>query len=121
MVRRALLGNPVSSAIEAKPGHKMEAYGKAYGHLASTTLQHMGKPTAVGAALGGAAGAAHGAATGGGGLKARLARTAMHGGVGALAGATGGATVGSIHGGIKGNYGAEASRIHGEHSKHKAD
>jgi hypothetical protein len=114
-VRRALLGNPVSSAIEAKPGHKGEAFGKAFGHEAKEGLKGFGKGAVTGGAGGAIAGAVHGAAKGKG-LRGAISEA----GKGALLGGAVGGHVGGIAGTLKGRHGAEASRIHGEHSKHAA-
>lgn len=119
-LRRSLLGNPLSSAIEAKPGHKMESAGKAFKQEMSSSARGAGKGAIYGGSIGSAVGAAAGAAlSGGGGLKRRLVGV----GKGALLGAGGGGllggAVGSDIGLHEGRHGAEASRIHGEHSKHK--
>lgn len=104
-VRRALLGNPISSAIEAKKGEKLKSYGRAAVHGIGQSLKGMGAGGVVGGAVGAAAGALKG------GKKGALR--------GAAIGAAGGANVGSVAGAVKGNHDREASRIHGEHSKHK--
>jgi len=117
-VRRALLGNPISAAIEAKPGHKMNQFGKAYGHAAVESAKGTGKGLLAGGALGALGGAAHGAATGHGG-KGRAMGALRGAGFGGAVGGLGGASVGSLAGAIKGNHGAEASRIHGEKSQNK--
>jgi hypothetical protein len=114
MVRRAILGNPISSAIEAKKGKKLESFGKAYKHHFVESLKGLGKGGLIGGAGGAVAGAAHGA------IKGKDLKSALRGaGKGALIGGIGGADIGSIAGSIKGQYGREASKIHGEHSKHK--
>lgn len=112
-LRRALLGNPVSAAIEAKKGKKMDAFGKAYKHQVVEGVKGLGKGAVGGAALGAAAGAVRGAVKGG--RKGAMQGAATGAGVGGY----GGAAVGGNYGAFKGTLGAEASRIHGEHSKHK--
>lgn len=104
-VRRFLLSNPVSSAIEAKKGKKMKAFGSATKHLVGQGLKGMG--------IGGAAGA------GAGLVASALSKGRLHPGAGAAIGALGGANLGGSVGVLKGNHDAEASRIHGEHSKNK--
>lgn len=120
IIRRALLGNPISAAIEAEPGEKMRSFGEGYGHLVAQQLLGAGK----GALIGGGAGALLGGGLGLAGpflpgrpvgkLEAAL-RTA--GTLGTLGG-IGGAGVGSIYGNLKGHLGQEASEIHGRRSKH---
>ena len=110
-LRRALLGNPVSSAIEAKPGSRIDAWGEATGHSAAETLKGGLKGTALGAGLGAA-----------GGLGLALlnkGQPAKALGYGAGMGAYAGGLLGSTYGGIKGHHGAEASRIHGARSAEK--
>lgn len=102
-IRRMFLGNPISSAIEAKKGKKMQAFGHAYGHHLAET----GKGLGVGALAGGAAGLLASAVTKG--------RIAPHRGAGI--GALGGGYLGAAAGALKGNHGAEASNIHGKYSK----
>lgn len=113
-LRRALLGNPISAAIEAKPGEKLRAAGEATGHYYKETVKGLGKGLAAGGIAGGLAGGIHGAATGKG-LKGSL----LSAGKGALAGGSVGGAIGSHVGAAKGHLGSEASRIHGAHSKHK--
>jgi len=103
--RRAFLSNPVSSAIEAKKGKKLKAFGKAYGN----TLKETGK----GALAGGTGGAAVGA------LGALLSKGKIKPGLGAAMGGGLGAAGGSLAGSIKGEHGSKASLIHGEFSKNK--
>jgi hypothetical protein len=104
-LRRALLGNATSAAIEAEKGHKLKSFGKA--------LRHEVKENLKGTAIGGAGGAALGAGIG----ALAKGKTGLKGG--AFTGLGIGANVGGIAGAIKGRHDAEASRIHGEHSKHK--
>jgi len=104
-IRREILGNPISSAIEAKKGKKLESAGKAWWHGAKEGLKGLG----AGAAAGGAIGAGVGALKGG---RAGAAQGAVHGSVR-------GAQIGGAVGALKGRHDTEASRIHGEHSKHK--
>lgn len=104
-LRRAILGNPISGAIEAEKGKKLKTFGKAYGHA----LKETGKGALVGGAGGAALGAAIGAAKGG---KAGALKGALGGGVSGL-------HVGALAGSVKGQHDRRASEIHGEHSKHK--
>lgn len=103
MVRRALLGTPVSAAIEAEKGKKMKAFGKTWLHGAKSAVK--------GAVGGGAAGAAVGAGVG--------ALTHHGAKAGAKAGGMMGAHVGSTAGALHGAFGRKASELHGEHSKNK--
>lgn len=105
-IRRALLGNATSSAIEAEKGKKLKAFGGALKHEVGQSL----KGTAIGGAAGAALGAGIGALKGG----------KSGAGTGALLGLAGGSQVGNIAGSIRGRHGEEASRLHGEHSKHKS-
>lgn len=102
-VRRFLLGNPISSAIEAEPGKKLKSFGSAVGHQ---TLTGLG-----GLAAGGAAGAGLGAGAG-----ALLGKNVGHT---ALLGALLGGQLGGLGGSFYGQHGAKASEIHGRHSKNK--
>lgn len=111
-VRRFLLGNPISSAIEAKPGSRMDAYGEASGHVLSESVKGGLKGGLWGAGLGGAGGLALALANKGDPKKA----LGYGAGLGGLAGLIGGDTYGAL----KGHHGAEASRIHGARSKHNA-
>jgi hypothetical protein len=104
-VRRFFLSNPISAAIEARKGKKLQAFGEAWGHGLVEGLKGMG--------IGGAAGAGLGA------LGALATKKAP--GQGALMGGLTGSQLGSIYGGIKGTHGAEASKIHGRYSKHRAE
>jgi hypothetical protein len=107
-IRRAILGNPVSSAIEAAPGSRLDAYGDAWGNAAKHTLG--------GALTGGAVGGGLGL-LGGAGLAA-LTKDPRAAASLVPAGAALGAGVGGLIGNVRGNHGAEASRIHGARSKH---
>lgn len=104
-VRRALLGNPISSAIEAEKGKKMKAFGKAWLHGAGEALKGVG--------VGGAGGAATGA------LASLASRGKIRPKAGALLGGALGANAGAAVGGIKGHFDEKASKIHGEYSKNK--
>lgn len=109
-IRRAILGTPISSAIEAKKGKKMQAYRHAYGHAVKENLKGLG----VGAAGGAGAGL----------LASGISHLTGHNfppGSSAAAGAMIGGGLGGIVGAIKGSHGAEASKIHGMYSKHKND
>ncbi len=109
-LRRFLLGNPVSSAIEAKPGSRLDAYGEAQGHQTAETLK--------GGLRGGMLGAGLGAAGGLGLALLNKGQPAKALGYGAGIGAYAGGLAGATYGGIKGTHGAEASRIHAARSKH---
>lgn len=114
-LRRALLGNPISAAIEAKPGQRMEAYGQANGNLKGKTLGDAARGLGIGALGGALAGGLAGGLSGPtGGLKNAL----IGAGQGALLGGGAGGIAGLQVGQIRGHLGADASRIHGEHSKH---
>lgn len=107
-LRRYLLTNPISSAIEAEPGKKMEAFGEAFKHQMGHTVKGMG--------IGGLGGAGIGALT----SIARAGRVdpqlmKLLAGVGALGGAQLGGTVGALIG----QHGRKGSEIHGRHSKHR--
>lgn len=102
-VRRMLLGNQISSAIEARKGKKLESFGHAFGHQILENL----KGTGLGAAGGAAAGAATAALT---------HRDIKHG---AGAGAYLGGAIGSTIGGLKGHFDAKATEIHNKYSKNK--
>lgn len=98
-VRRAFLGQPISSAIEARKGKKLRAFGEGALH----SLKETGKGLGVGAGLGGLAGAGLGA------LKGRAGTGAA---IGALLGGYGGGAVGSF----KGHFGRKASELHGKYA-----
>lgn len=104
-VRRFFLGNPISSAIEAKKGKKMESFGKAYVHK----LVSAGKGLSVGAASGALAGLAASA----------LSKGRFHPGHAALLGAVIGGGLGGNVMAVKATHDTKASKIHGEHSKYK--
>jgi len=105
-IRRALLGNPLSSAIEAKGGEKVDSFRRAMIHGVDETLQGMGVGAAMGAGLGMASSLA--------------SNRASHGEAALLGGSLGGALGGTV-GLLYGRFSGEASRIHGEHSKYKKD
>lgn len=109
-LRRALLGNPVSAAIEARPGERLNAYGEATGHQLAEGL----KGGLKGGLIGGGAGL-----LGGAGL-AVLNRNPAHLGSMLVPGAALGGGLGLMAGAIKGDHGREASRIHGARSSQKA-
>lgn len=108
-VRRFLLGNPISSAIEAKKGKKSTAFGKAIGHKLVEELKGAGKGGLIGAGLGAGAGTISAIAS-------KNPSNILHG---AANGGVVGSLLGAGYGSLKGNHGAEASKIHAEHSKHK--
>lgn len=103
--RRALLGNPVSAAVEARKGSKMKAFGEASGHNVKEQLKGLGVGGAIGAAGGAVAGALKG------GKKGAIKGALTGGGIGAVAGQTAG--------NIKGTHDSKASEIHGKYSKNK--
>ena len=116
-VRRAFLGNPVSSAIEAKKGDKLKAFGGAYVNRLKEGVKGMAAGGAAGAALGTAAAVAKGGKKGLSKGVGKALKKGLKGG-----GATGGvvgANVGGLAGDIKGNHGAKASELHAKHSKNK--
>jgi hypothetical protein len=114
-LRRAVLGTPVSAAIEAESGSKAKAFGNTFYHGVSEQLKGLGNGAVGGGVLGGAAGAIHGGLTGG------ASKALSHGLAGAGAGAALGGYGGAAYGALKGQHGAEASRLHGEHSKHRPE
>lgn len=104
-VRRALLGNATSAAIEAEKGKKLKAFGAGIKHEVGQTLK--------GIAAGGLGGAALGAGA------AALSKGKIRPGQGAAVGGNTGMNVGSMIGSIKGRHGRKASEIHGRYSKHR--
>lgn len=120
-VRRALLGNPLSSAIEAPMGRKMEAYGQAAGHTYGNAMVGGVAGGAAGAAVGGAAGAAGSKYLGRALLHPSQARTMMahKSGKGALAGAALGAGLGLLGGALHGEFGQRGTEIHQEAANKK--
>lgn len=104
-LRRLIMGNHLSAAIEAKPGHKVEAFRKASIHAGKEALKGAG----VGGVIGGLAGAGIGALKGGKDLAKNMG----------LLGFGAGAGLGTNVGFIKGNIDSKASKIHSEYSKHK--
>jgi len=113
-LRRALLGNPISAAVEAKKGRKLDAFSNAVGHSGVESVR--------GAGVGGLAGAGVGALVGGvkGALKGGGRKGALRG---AAAGASSGGVIGGGSGGylgaLKGHFDSRADEIHSEYSKHK--
>jgi hypothetical protein len=106
-LRRHLLGNATSAAIEAKKGKKMKAFGEALKHEAGSTIKGTG--------IGGAAGAALGAGA------SLLSKGKVKPGTGARVGASLGGYAGGAVGQTKGRHGAKASEIHGKYSKHNKE
>ena len=104
-VRRALLGNPISSAIEAEKGKKLKAFGSAAGHGLASTAKGMVGGAGVGAGVGALASLASK-----GRVKAR---------VGSALGAATGGGLGAIGGAYKGNFGSKGTEIHKRYSKDK--
>lgn len=104
-IRRALLGNPLSAAIEAEKGKKTKAWGEARKHMLGQSTKGFG----LGATLG----------IGAGGLATLLSKgkikplksLAVGGGVGAILGSGGG--------NIKGQFDEEATKLHNKYSKNK--
>ncbi len=118
-LRRALLGNPNSAAMEAAPGSRLDAYGEANGHVQAEGLKGVLKGGLGGAALGALAGGFAGARSAPPGSMLRNGvGTALAGGL--AAGALGAGFGGGV-GSIKGHLDSEASRIHGARSKHKPE
>lgn len=115
-LRRAILGNPISSAVSAKKGKKTQAFGDALGHSTVETLKGLGKGTVGGAAVGGAAGAIGGAAKKSMGSKL-LSRVGHGGASGALLGGLAGFVGGNLYGSIKGHHGDKATEIHQKYQK----
>lgn len=135
VVRRIMLGNPLSAAISAEKGKKGKAYREAWGHAAKGTLKGMATGAGAGAGLSlGAAGAAAGAgavkalAHNHGGAKAKILAGLTAAGKGikrsrrsiahsTTVGTGVGAGVGSLRGGFKGTFGDKATEIHNKYSK----
>lgn len=118
-LRRALLGNPNSAALEAAPGSRLDAYGEANGHVQAEGLKGVLKGGLGGAALGALAGGFAGARSAPPGSMLRNGvGTALAGGL--AAGALGAGFGGGV-GSVKGHFDEEASRIHGARSKHKPE
>ena len=118
MLRRALLGNPISSAMEAQQGQKGRAFSEALGHAQKEVLLNSALGGGLGAGVGGigtALGAAAAAPSG-----KRLLGAAKKAPLGALVGLGGGAFIGSGIGTMRGHLGREASEIHGRYSKERA-
>lgn len=101
-IRRALLGNTLSTAIEAQEGKKLRGAGEA---LAHSTKQELG-----GVGLGGAGGAGLGA------LASLASRGKIPLGAGAGLGAIGGSVVGGTAGAARGRLGQKATEIHGKYA-----
>jgi hypothetical protein len=118
-IRRGLLGNALSSAIEAKPGEKLKAYGDAYSNSVKKTLGGAGKGLVGGSAVGGLAGAAHGAIKTPGNAKTKALAALAGAGKGALLGAGAGTAAGGLGGSLQGAFGSDASKIHGKYSENK--
>jgi hypothetical protein len=109
-IRRHFLGTPISAAIEAERGKKLKALASTGGHGLEETL----KGTGIGAVGGTAAGALYGLAAGPQLRRVGMPLSQAIGTAGIL-----GAGLGAGLGGLKGKMGREASRLHGEYSKHK--
>jgi len=109
-LRRALLGNSISSAIEAPWGRKMEAMGQAAGHAQGETAVGAAGGAAAGGALGALGGLGHAAFKGAPKGKGALA--------GAALGALGGGVLGSVAGSLHGNFGSRATQIHRDVSEY---
>ncbi len=127
-LRRALLGNPISSAIEAKPGQRGAAFGDAYLHQLGQTAGGAAIGAGAGAATGGGIGAAHGTRHGDR-VQTSHGRTSVTqpgraaarsvGGRGALVGGAAGLLAGSLAGSLRGTHGQKATEIHKKRSKHR--
>jgi len=123
----ALLGNPITAAMNAKKGKKLDAFGEAYGHQLVEGVKGAGLGAGFGLAAG--AGAGIGAGVSGAlsmqndrlGFPRRMSRTLKSGaarravlksmGRYALPATLIGGSVGGIYGGIKGNFGKKAREI----------
>ena len=105
-LRRALIGNPISSAIESKKGKKWESFKDAWKHQFVEGAKGLG----IGAASGGAIGA-----------MTKLHPKLRHIPTKNLAiiGAGVGSNVGATAGVIKGTHDSRATEIHNKHSKNK--
>lgn len=113
-VRRLLLGNPISAAIEAKDGKKMDAFGQAFKHHLLSSAAGIGVGGLGGAGLGAGAGAIASFAKDRK-IDPQVVKTL------AVLGGMGGSSVGGSIGSLIGSHGRKASKIHGMHSKHKED
>jgi hypothetical protein len=121
-----ILGNPITAAMNAKKGKKLDAFGEAYGHGLIETVKGLGVGAGAGAAVG--ASAATGSMIGGtvakqqmrgkvrsvsSGRVPRLGSKAVLGRIGGLAlpaaliGGAGGAWIGAL----KGNFDKKAREI----------
>jgi hypothetical protein len=107
--RRFLLGNPISTAIEAEPGKKMQGFGEAFKHQTIQGLKGMGIGGVGGAGLGAAAGALASLAK-----SKRIDPEAVK--LLAALGAGGGSYLGGAIGSMVGQHGRKASEIHGRYS-----
>jgi hypothetical protein len=96
---RLFLGNPIASAINARTGKRMEAFGDAYAHYLKEYITGVG----LGAGIGGLTGLTAGS----------LAGQPLSG---AATGALLGSAAGGAFGGIKGTFGDEATKIYHKHA-----
>jgi hypothetical protein len=101
-VRRALLGTPISAAVEAKKGKKLRAFGETYLHSLKEGLKGLGAGGAGGAGLGALAGL--------------LSKGKLKPGAGALYGGALGGGAGSVVGGVKGQFERKATELHGKYA-----
>ena len=126
-VRRAVIGTPLSAAIEAKKGKKGRAFSEAlknqFGEMADGGKKGLRVGARVGAGVGAVGGAVDGASKAKGGGKAKLLSGLAGAGRGAVAGGLTGSLLGGYTGamlkGFKANHGEKASKIHGKYSKNK--
>lgn len=112
-LRRALLGNAESAAIEAKPEHAFQAKNQAEGYASQQSWKGLANGGLAGGALGAVGGALAGHRAG-----ASVGRSGL---LGSAVGALGGAMLGGVAGGIKGNHDSTASKLHGQYSQYKKE
>jgi hypothetical protein len=112
-LRRALLGNSESAAIEAKPEHAFQAKNQAEGYANQQGWKGLTHGGLAGGLLGAVGGAVAGSRAGASSLGTGL--------LGGAAGALGGATLGSLAGSVKGNLDSTASKLHGQYSQHRPE
>jgi len=102
-IKRTLLGNPISAALDAKKGKRIEAYTDALGHQWGQEGLGALKGLAGGAALGGAYGALTGNFP-----------------AGLIQGAAAGGSAGRMYGGYKGHMDEKATEIYRRHKQKEA-
>jgi len=112
-LRRALLGNAESAAIEAKPEHAFQAKNQAESYIKQQGWKGFTGGGLAGGALGAAGGALAGLSSGASPVHAGL--------LGGAVGALGGSILGGAAGSVKGNLDSTASKLHGQHSQHRPE